>query len=96
MADAKKPPVKQHEPTAEERDERVSLHPEKGENVLRRLLGVPEKKRKGKPCNTRRVTLLSFPVGALAKVLRVEASVGETDASSRSGLLVRLFMWRSP
>lgn len=41
MADEKQPAEKQHEPTAAERDERVSLHPEKGENVLKRLLGVP-------------------------------------------------------
>ena len=34
-------PAKQHDPTAEERDERVSLHPKKGEDVLRKLLRTP-------------------------------------------------------
>jgi hypothetical protein len=41
----KKAPVKQHDPTAEERDERVSLHPRKGEEVLRKLLKTPPKDR---------------------------------------------------
>lgn len=38
-----KPPSKQHDPTPEERDERVSLHPKKGEDVLRKLLNTPPK-----------------------------------------------------
>jgi hypothetical protein len=37
-AKAKSAPKKQHDPTPEERDERVSLHPEKPDDVLRRLL----------------------------------------------------------
>ena len=42
---AKKNPkvVKQHDPSPEERDERVSLHPKKGEDVLRKLLNTPPK-----------------------------------------------------
>jgi hypothetical protein len=39
----KKQLVKQHDPTPEERDERVSLHPKKGEDVLRKLLNTPPK-----------------------------------------------------
>ena len=34
---------KQHDPTPAERDERVSLHPKKPEDVLRRLLRVPKR-----------------------------------------------------
>jgi hypothetical protein len=34
-------PKQQHEPTAEERDERVSLHPADPEDVLRHLLHTP-------------------------------------------------------
>ena len=41
----KKEPVKQHDPTPEERDERVSLHPRKGEDVLRKLLKSPPPKK---------------------------------------------------
>jgi hypothetical protein len=41
----KKAPVKQHDPTPEERDERVSLHPRKGEDVLRKLLKNPPPKK---------------------------------------------------
>ena len=37
---------KQHDPTPEERDERVSLHPRKGEDVLRKLLRTPPKDEK--------------------------------------------------
>jgi hypothetical protein len=43
MARKEKQPVKQHDPTPEERDERVSLHPKKGEDVLRKLLNTPPK-----------------------------------------------------
>ena len=42
-----KPQVKQHDPTPEERDERVSLHPRKGEDVLRKLLRTPPKEKRG-------------------------------------------------
>jgi hypothetical protein len=38
---------KQHDPTPEERDERVSLHPRKGEDVLRKLLRTPPKDKRG-------------------------------------------------
>lgn len=38
-------PAKQHDPTPEERDERVTLHPRKGEDVLRKLLKTPPKDR---------------------------------------------------
>lgn len=38
-----KTPPKQHDPTPEERDERVSLHPEEPEDVLRKLLKTPPK-----------------------------------------------------
>ena len=41
----KKAPVKQHDPTPEERDERVSLHPRTGEDVLRKLLKTRPKDR---------------------------------------------------
>lgn len=40
----RKAPVKQHDPTPEERDERVSLHPKKPEDVLRKLLRTPPKR----------------------------------------------------
>ena len=40
----RKPATKQHDPTPEERDERVSLHPRKGEDVLRKLLDTPAKR----------------------------------------------------
>ncbi len=49
MGDVSKPkpkpkaPPKQHDPTPEERDERVSLHPKKGQDVLRKLLRTPPK-----------------------------------------------------
>jgi hypothetical protein len=39
----RKPAAKQHDPTPEERDERVSLHPRKGEDVLRKLLRTTPK-----------------------------------------------------
>jgi hypothetical protein len=38
-----KQPPKQHDPTPEERDERVSLHPRRGEDVLRKLLRTTPK-----------------------------------------------------
>jgi hypothetical protein len=42
----RKPATKQHDPTPEERDERVSLHPRKAEDVLRKLLrSTPKGKR---------------------------------------------------
>jgi len=41
---SKKPAKPQHDPTPEERDERVSLHPRKAEDVLRRLLRTPPKR----------------------------------------------------
>jgi hypothetical protein len=44
-SDAKRTP-KQHDPTPEERDERVSLHPRKAEDVLRKLLRTPPKERR--------------------------------------------------
>jgi hypothetical protein len=37
---------KQHDPTTEERDERVTLHPRKAEDVLRKLLRTPPKREK--------------------------------------------------
>ena len=45
--EAPKAPAKQHDPTPEERDERVSLYPRKGEDVLRKLLRTPPKGKKG-------------------------------------------------
>jgi hypothetical protein len=45
----KKAPVKQHDPTPEERDERVSLHPMKPESVLRKLLRPAPRRRGGDP-----------------------------------------------
>jgi hypothetical protein len=42
-----KAPAKQHDPTPEERDERVSLHPKKGEDVLRKLLRTEPKRKRG-------------------------------------------------
>jgi hypothetical protein len=38
------PKTKQHDPTPEERDERVSLHPRKAEDVLKKLLRTPPKR----------------------------------------------------
>ena len=35
--------MKQHDPTPKEHNERVSLHPRKGEDVLRKLLKTPPK-----------------------------------------------------
>jgi hypothetical protein len=43
MAKKKAKPPKQHDPTPEERDERVSLYPKKGEDVLKKLLNTPPK-----------------------------------------------------
>lgn len=42
-----RPEAKQHDPTPEERDERVSLHPRKGEDVLRKLLRTTPKGKRG-------------------------------------------------
>jgi hypothetical protein len=41
-----KPAKPQHDPTPEERDERVSLHPRKPDDVLRKLLRTPPKDRR--------------------------------------------------
>lgn len=45
--EAPKVQPKQHGPTPEERDERVSLYPRKGEDVLRKLLKTPPKNKRG-------------------------------------------------